>query len=59
LRKDGLAYFNQNEHKAGVTEITFIDRYHFLTGSYDDHIRLFDKRNIKIPQLKKNLEGGV
>lgn len=32
---------------------------HFLSGSYDEHLRLFDRRAFNRPVQEINLEGGI
>lgn len=32
---------------------------HFLTGSYDEHLRLFDRRSFNRPVQEINLGGGI
>jgi diphthine methyl ester acylhydrolase len=59
---------NRKIHSAGVTAILPLDDYLFLTGSYDDHIRVLDMSSIsrgaqrtKVAKVvaEKNLGGGV
>uniref|UniRef100_A0A8D9AKT3 methylated diphthine methylhydrolase n=1 Tax=Cacopsylla melanoneura TaxID=428564 RepID=A0A8D9AKT3_9HEMI len=51
------------EHDAGVTSIqynTFTTALHTLaTGSYDEHVYIWDDRNFKSYGTKVHLEGGV
>lgn len=48
-------------HMAGVTSLTSLPtREHILaTGSYDDHLRLFDVRSFRQPLSTIDLSGGV
>ncbi|WKX98193.1 hypothetical protein Q1695_013682 [Nippostrongylus brasiliensis] len=44
---------------AGVTFTSWIQSHSILTGSYDQHIRLFDVRNTKEPLIYVKTNGGV
>lgn len=51
-------FANRKTHSAGVTAI-MPKGDQILTGSYDDHIRRFDRRNTQRPVQEVNLQGGV
>ena len=51
--------FDSYSHNAGVTSILPISDSLILTGSYDNHLRLFDCRNFRQPISSINLDGGV
>ncbi|CAI2348866.1 unnamed protein product [Caenorhabditis sp. 36 PRJEB53466] len=45
---------------AGVVFVDFpSDSNQILTGSYDEHVRIFDRRNLKEATAEKKLTGGV
>ncbi|VDM27244.1 unnamed protein product [Toxocara canis] len=46
-------------HSSGVVCLKNEDDTHFLSGSYDEHIRRFDIRSPKEATDEKNLGGGV
>uniref|UniRef100_A0A1I7YQR3 WD_REPEATS_REGION domain-containing protein n=1 Tax=Steinernema glaseri TaxID=37863 RepID=A0A1I7YQR3_9BILA len=41
--------------------VVFIEPFgsEIFTGSYDDHIRVFDERNLSVPLREAKLNGGV
>ncbi len=55
-----MKYFNQT-HDAGICYINFLkdSEYYFITGSYDQNLRIFDIRNLKTEVSQKTFEGGV
>lgn len=52
---------NSKFHSAGVTSMAsgLPNPHHFMTGSYDDRLRLFDTRTLSRPVQEINLEGGI
>ena len=46
-------------HNAGVVSILPLDDQLLLTGSYDNHVRLFDFRNLRRAISAVDLDGGV
>lgn len=46
-------------HTAGVTSFQCFSENLFLTGSYDEKLRIFDKRNWKQPISDLELGGGI
>ena len=48
-----------SSHDAGVTSILPVSDSLVLTGSYDNHLRLFDYRNFRRPVCSVDLDGGV
>lgn len=53
---------NKREFEAGVTTISYhpTEEYLFAVGSYDEYLRLFDKRNLMVPLQKRcHVGGGV
>lgn len=52
---------NSKTHSAGVTSLSsgLLNPHHFLTGSYDEHLRLFDRRKFNRPVHEINLGGGI
>ncbi|XP_067638768.1 diphthine methyltransferase [Eurosta solidaginis] len=53
--------FTNKSHNAGVTSLlSHSMREHLLlTGSYDEHLRIFDTRSMKAPLEQLNLGGGI
>ncbi|XP_071444424.1 diphthine methyltransferase [Hetaerina americana] len=50
----------KKEHNAGVTALSCYMKHNILaSGSYDEILRLWDKRNWKAPLSEINLGGGV
>ncbi|EFN62072.1 WD repeat-containing protein 85 [Camponotus floridanus] len=49
------------EHTSGVTSIhsNAVKSFMLATGSYDEFLRLWDKRNLRRPVSKINLNGGI
>lgn len=49
------------EHTSGVTSIhsNAVKSFMLATGSYDEFLRLWDKRNLRQPVSKINLNGGI
>ncbi|CAM33497.3 WD_REPEATS_REGION domain-containing protein [Caenorhabditis elegans] len=47
--------------EAGVVFVDFpaSNEDQILTGSYDEHVRIFDRRNLKTVLKEKKLSGGV
>uniref|UniRef100_A0A8R1I8F0 methylated diphthine methylhydrolase n=1 Tax=Caenorhabditis japonica TaxID=281687 RepID=A0A8R1I8F0_CAEJA len=47
--------------EAGVVFVDFPleNQDQIITGSYDEHIRIFDRRNLKDPIAERKLSGGV
>lgn len=60
-RLDDPKVMSTNIHQAGVTTcLSFVDSEHMLaTGSYDERLRLLDKRNLKVSLAEVNLGGGI
>lgn len=58
---NGTKLMSNNTHMAGVTSFSsLVHREHLLaTGSYDDHLRVFDNRSFKHPVGEIDLKGGV
>lgn len=58
---DGPTQRNSKCHRAGVTSIAFglPNPDHFLTGSYDEQLRLFDRRAFARPVQQLSLGGGI
>lgn len=55
-------YTNKKEHEAGVTTISShpLCEHRLLTGSYDEYVRIWDKRMLsKGPMNKFSIGGGV
>lgn len=52
---------NSKTHSAGVTSLAtgLPSENHFLTGSYDEHLRMFDRRAFNRPVKEINLQGGI
>lgn len=52
---------NSKTHSAGVTSLAtgLPSGNHFLTGSYDEHLRIFDRRAFSRPVKEINLQGGI
>lgn len=48
-----------SSHESGVTFVKRESDTSFITGSYDEHIRRFDFRNIKKPICQQMLDGGI
>ena len=48
-------------HQAGVTSISHHPRKEFVlaTGSYDESIRIWDSRSLKLPVMESNSGGGI
>lgn len=63
IRIDGNAtkVMSNNTHMAGVTSLISLPEWEHLlaTGSYDDHLRIFDNRSFKHPVESIDLKGGV
>jgi len=59
--KRSLLFINLSygSHNAGVTSILPVSDSLVLTGSYDNHLRLFDYRNFRRPVSSLDLDGGV
>lgn len=55
------AILTSKEHKGGVCSIRAhpYNPHLLATGSYDEHLRIWDKRNMRTPIISKNLSGGV
>ncbi|XP_070163746.1 diphthine methyltransferase [Polyergus mexicanus] len=50
-----------SEHTSGVTSIhgNIVKPFMLATGSYDEILRLWDKRDLKRPMSETNLKGGI
>lgn len=59
LRADRHVPAGSSKHDAGVTEILPWDEQCFVTGSYDEKIRLFDVRQLATPLSCLEMGGGV
>jgi WD40 repeat protein len=59
--EDAYPLITNNQHGAGVIEIKPhpYNPFVMLTGSYDNHISLYDKRNLRKPITKVDTHGGV
>ncbi|CBZ51972.1 putative WD domain, G-beta repeat-containing protein [Neospora caninum Liverpool] len=56
-----LAMENRRSHTMGVTSVTFSpdDPNWLLTGSYDETVRIFDRRQLRYPLNSFRVSGGV
>ncbi|KYF41126.1 WD domain, G-beta repeat-containing protein [Toxoplasma gondii ARI] len=56
-----LVMENKRSHSMGVTSITFFpdDPNLLLTGSYDEAVRIFDRRHLQSPLTSYKVSGGV
>ncbi|CAD7698740.1 unnamed protein product [Ostreobium quekettii] len=56
-------FMNRKEHSAGVCSIqcSYFSEHVLATGSYDEHLRIWDLRNVAKPVTAKkaSLQGGV
>ena len=62
LRSRSVTSSNRRSHKAGVCCISprLLSRPHeMVTGSYDETIRLWDTRQLRVPLSELRVEGGV
>lgn len=50
--------FTSSAHSAGVTAVSFLAESSLLTGSYDDHARLFDVRKPAAPVFELKLPAA-
>lgn len=52
---------NSKTHSSGVTSLAsgLPSPNHLMTGSYDEHLRLFDKRAFNRPIQEIDLKGGI
>lgn len=60
LRADEVQQIVKNKcHIAGVTSFLSYDESRLMTGSYDEHLRIFDTRNWREPLSELPLGGGI
>lgn len=61
VSEGGPVRSNKSEHSMGVTSMVCDQRHDniLLTGSYDEHVRVWDIRNIKYSQESWSVGGGV
>jgi diphthine methyl ester acylhydrolase len=62
IRSDSSSLiFKSKEHGAGVCSMQShpTNPYTFVTGSYDENVRIWDLRNMKSPKKSLNVSGGV
>lgn len=61
LRTTNTAWKKRAHNSVGVTTVVCpsTDNSELWTGGYDDHVRLWDLRKMRVPLAEKNLGGGV
>ena len=60
-RSQGMVLSNSKIHQMGVTCISInpFNSDYFLTGSYDENLRVWDMRSMKDCVNSHNFDGGV
>lgn len=58
LRTTSTAWKKRAHDSVGVTTVVHCD-VELWTGGYDDHVRIWDHRKMRVPLAEKNLGGGV
>lgn len=51
-------FSNKRHHEAGVTALHLVDENRFLTGSYDQRARMWDRRKPATPTYTLHLDGA-
>ena len=59
VRSSELVFDDKRSHKMGTTSIEFLNDSTLLSGSYDEHIREFDIRNLSSPLREFKSVGGI
>lgn len=61
IRSPGQKVLTNRTHTAGITTLLSLAdiEHRLITGSYDDHLRIFDTRQLKRELSSVNLGGGV